>query len=142
MVSRRIATGSQWKLASLFLWLALSLPTVQISAFAHHGLAAFDETTRITLKGTVTEFHYTNPHCVVEFEVKGDQGKLQKWQGEMTSPAHLRGWTRTSLEPGNELTVTGYRAKSGAYYLWITGLKSSNGVQLTTNGKNLIPDEW
>jgi hypothetical protein len=141
MVNTRIAARNQSKLASLALWLALFFAFVQGSAFAHHGLAAFDETTRITLQGTVTEFHYTNPHCVVEFAVKGDQGKLQRWQGEMTSPAHLRGWTRTSLEPGNELTVTGYRAKSGAYYLWITSLKSSNGVQLSTNGKNLIPDE-
>jgi hypothetical protein len=141
MVSRRIATRSRRKVASLSLWLALFSAIVQSSAFAHHGLAAFDETTRITLQGTVTEFHFTNPHCVVEFEVKGDQRKVQEWQGEMTSPAHLRGWTRTSLEPGNELTVTGYRAKSGAYYLWITSLKSSNGVQLKTNGTNLIPDE-
>jgi hypothetical protein len=49
--------------------------------------------------------------------------------------------TKLLLEPGNELTVTGYRAKSGSYYLWVTRLKSSNGVQLSTNGKNLIPDK-
>jgi hypothetical protein len=111
---------------------------VQGLAMAHHGLAAFDQTSRITLKGTIIEFHFTNPHCIVEFEVKGD--KVEKWQGEMTSPVHLRGWTPTSLEPGDELTVTGYRARSGAHYLWITSLKSSNGVELKTNGENLIPE--
>jgi len=99
-------------------------------AVAHHGLAAFDQTTTITVKGTVTEFHFVNPHCVVEFEVKGDKGKIEKWQGEMTSPAHLKGWTATSLEQGSVVTVSGYRAKSGAFYMWITELSSSNGVEL------------
>ncbi|HWF48818.1 MAG TPA: DUF6152 family protein [Bryobacteraceae bacterium] len=99
-------------------------------AIAHHGLAAFDQTKKITLKGTVTEFHFVNPHCVVEFDVKDDKGQVQKWQGQMTSPAHLKGWTATSLEEGNVVTVTGYRAKSGATYMWITTLISSNGTEL------------
>ena len=99
-------------------------------AIAHHGLAEFDQTKKVTLKGTVTEFHFVNPHCVVEFEVKDDKGHVQKWQAEMTSPARLKGWTATSLEPGNVVTVTGYRAKNGALFLWVTGLSSSNGVEL------------
>jgi uncharacterized protein DUF6152 len=105
-------------------------------AIGHHGLAAFDTTTTINVKGTVTEFHFVNPHCVVEFEVKDDKGKVEKWQGEMTSPAHLKGWTATSLEPGNVVTVSGYRAKSGAYYMWITKLSSSNGTELKSFSGN------
>jgi hypothetical protein len=139
MVKARITIRRRRR--SAFLWLAVSFLMVRSLALAHHGLAAFDDTKPIRLKGTVTEFHFTNPHCVVEFAVKGDQDRIQNWEGEMTSPLHLKGWTPTSLEPGNEVTVTGYRAKSGAYYLWITSLTSSNGVQLRTNGKNLIPDE-
>ena len=99
-------------------------------AIAHHGLEAFDQTRKLTLKGTVTAFHFVNPHCVVEFEVKDDKGHLEKWQAEMTSAGRLKGWTATSLEPGNVVTVTGYRAKSGASYLWVTNLSSSNGVEL------------
>jgi hypothetical protein len=101
-------------------------------AIAHHGLAAFDQTNKLTLKGTVTEFHFVNPHSVVEFEVKDDEGHVQAWQAELTSPVHLKGWTATSLEPGNVVTVTGYRAKSGARSLWVTNLSSSNGVELKT----------
>jgi hypothetical protein len=96
----------------------------------HHGLAEFDTTTTMNAKGTVTEFHFTNPHCVVEFDVKDDKGGIQKWQGQMTSPARLKTWTATTLEAGNIITVSGYRAKSGAYYMWITKLSSSNGVVL------------
>jgi hypothetical protein len=99
-------------------------------AFAHHGLAAFDQSKEVTLEGTVTEFHFVNPHCVVDFEVMDDKGQVQEWQAEMTSPAHLKGWTATSLEEGNVVTVTGYRAKSGSLNLWITHLSSSNGVEL------------
>ena len=99
-------------------------------ATAHHGLEAFDQTRKLTLKGTVTAFHFVNPHAVVEFEVKDDQGQVQAWQAELTSPGHLKGWTATSLEPGNVVTVTGYRAKSGASHLWVTNLSSSNGVEI------------
>ena len=97
---------------------------------AHHGLAAFDQTNKVTLKGTVTAFHFVNPHVVVEFDVKNENGDVRKWQAEMTTPARLKGWTATSLEPGNVVTVTGYRAKNGALFLWVTALSSSNGVEL------------
>ena len=107
--------------------LVLAAGTVTI---AHHGLAAFDQTNTVTLKGRVIAFHFLNPHSVVEFEVKDDKGHVQTWKAEMTSPVHLKGWTATSLEPGNVVTVTGYRAKTGASSLWVTTLKSSNGVEL------------
>ena len=99
-------------------------------AIAHHGLTAFDQTNTVTLKGTVTEFHFVDPHSVVEFEVKDDKGHVQEWQAQLTTPVRLKGWTATSLEPGDVVTVTGYRAKSGAFYLWVTNLSSSNGVEL------------
>ena len=67
---------------------------------------------------------------IMEFEDKDDKGTVQEWKAEMTNPAHLKGWTATSLEPGNVVTVTGFRAKSGAPYLWVTSLSSSNGVEL------------
>jgi hypothetical protein len=107
---------------------------------AHHGLAVFDSANPITLQGTVTEFHFTNPHCIVDFDVN-DKGQVVKWQGEMTSPLHLKGWTPTSLEPGDTITVTGYRAKTGALYLWILRLDSSNGMRLKTNGDNIVPEK-
>lgn len=116
----------------------LSIPAL---ALAHHGYAEFDQTTKVELKGTVTEFHYTNPHCIVEFDVKGDKGEIRKWQGELGNPLHLKGWTATSLEPGDEISVSGYRARNGAFYLWVIGLKSSNGVELKTNGRTEIPEE-
>ena len=109
--------------------LIVSLATTAVLV-AHHGLAAFDRTAKVTFKGTVTDFHFVAPHAVIEFEVKDDTGRIQTWQAEMTSPKSLKGWTATSLEPGDVVTVTGYRAKSGALFLWVTELSSSNGMKL------------
>jgi hypothetical protein len=108
-------------------WLAMSVVPV-----AHHGLTQFDQTTPVTLTGTVTAFHFVTPHAVVEFEVKDESGQTQVWQGQLTSRGNLnlRGWTATSLEAGNVVTVTGYRAKNGSLYLWVTALSSSNGTRL------------
>ena len=97
---------------------------------AHHGLAAFDRTSKVTLEGTVTDFHFVTPHAVVEFEVKDDTGRIQTWQAEMTNPKNLKGWTATSLEAGDVVRVTGYRVKSGALFVWVTELSSSNGMKL------------
>ncbi len=123
--------------ASLVATAFLLIPAL---AIAHHGYAEFDRTTKVVVTGIVTDFHYTSPHCIVEFDVKGDKGRVQKWQGELGNPLHLKGWTATSLEPGDEISVSGYRAKSRALYLWVTGLKSSSGVELKTNGRNEISE--
>ena len=68
---------------------------------AHHGWAAFtsDPESQITLKGTVKEFHFVNPHSVIELAVK-DKGQIIVWEGELTSNTNLapRGWTAITLE--------------------------------------------
>jgi hypothetical protein len=104
--------------------------TAGVLAFAHHGLAEFDQTKKVNLQGTVTEFHFVNPHCMVEFDVKDDKGQVRHWQGEMTSPVHLKGWTATTLEPGNTVTVSGFPAKNGTPFMWLTKLNSNTGVEL------------
>ena len=113
--------------------LVLSLAMAGTS-IAHHGLAAFDQTNKITLKGTVTAFRFVNPHSVVEFDVTDEQGHVRGWQAELTSAVRLKGWTATSLERGDVVTVTGYRAKSGAPYLWVLSLTASNGLELRAPG--------
>ena len=107
-------------------------------AFAHHGLATFDVTTKVTIKGEVTDFHFVNPHCVVEFDVKDDKGQVQQWQVELGNPDRLtkKGWNAASLEAGDEVSVTGYRAKNGAKLLWATKIVSpKNGKELILEGR-------
>ena len=91
--------------------LAISSPLL-----AHHGNAAFSDKP-ITLKdGKVTNFAWSNPHSLVEFDAKDDKGKMQHWVVETAAPQALVliGWSKTSLEPGDVITVTMYQAKTGA----------------------------
>ena len=102
--------------------------------FAHHGTAAYDTTKAVTVKGAVTEFEFVNPHVLVFLEVKDDKAAVQKWQGELTSPNHLErvGWTKSSLKPGDKITLSGYPAKSGAASMWITKVVLADGTALDT----------
>src|SRR5258708_6396119 len=97
----------------------LSVLLVTATLAAHHGFAAFDTKTVVTYKGTVTDFHFVNPHSVVEFDVEG-----QNWKVELSSAGRLaaKGLTPASLEAGDTVTVSGYRARNGARSLWGTKL--------------------
>ena len=98
-------------------------------AEAHHGWVDFDEKSDVTVSGTVTAFYFFNPHCVVEFDVKDDNGRVQKWQGEFASKGELsrKGWTAASIEAGEKLTLTGHPAKDGTRVIHVTKIRVSNG---------------
>ena len=103
-----------------------------IPLLAHHGAAAFDVTKMVTVKGTVTDFQYVNPHVQVYFDTKNDKGEPESWQGELTAPNKLSraGWTKHTLKPGDMITVTGNPAANGAHTLWIRKLIGPDGESL------------
>ncbi len=76
-------------------------------AFAHHSFAMFDQAKDVTLKGTVIEFQWTNPHAFIHIEVPGTSGGKEVWQGELNSPNNLKrqGWKSTSVKAGEEVTL-------------------------------------
>lgn len=117
---------------------AASLVVNPGSVYGHHGYAQFDTKALVTVKGTVTDFHFVNPHSVVEFDVKDDKGEVRSWKAELTSPLHLSplGWTASSLAEGDEITITGYRAKNGALSLWVTKLVLGNGKEMKIGSDN------
>src|SRR4029077_20435594 len=86
-----------------------------IPLLAHHGATEYDMTKIVTLRATVTEFQYVNPHTLVAFSVKDDSGKALDWQGELPSPNLLarRGWNKSTLKPGDQVTIIGAPAKNG-----------------------------
>jgi len=119
---------------SSFLAVAAALLLIPDSTRAHHGWAAFksEPESLITFKGTVKEFHFMNPHSVVEFEVRDDKGHIQSWEGELTSNTNLapRGWTAASIEEKEVITIIGYPAKSGAHAMRVTKIVLSSGKEL------------
>jgi hypothetical protein len=109
-----------------------------VTAEAHHGWAEFNSGAQVTLEGTVVDFHYTNPHCVVEFKVLDDKGQARQWQGEFASPVELsrKGWTAATLQPGMKLTIGGHPAKSGAPAVHVTSIKLADGKTLPVPESN------
>jgi hypothetical protein len=86
-------------------------------AFAHHSFAAeYDTKKPVTLKGTVTKVEWTNPHARFYIDVKDDGGTVTNWNLELASPNVLvrQGWTRRSLNVGDQVTVEGSQAKDGS----------------------------
>jgi hypothetical protein len=104
--------------------------------FAHHGAAAYDTSENTTLKGTVVEFDFINPHCQLFLNVTDDSGKVVKWDGEFTNPGtlHRRGWTKEMFKPGDQITMIGNRAKNGANVLRVLKLEMSDGKVITALG--------
>jgi len=100
--------------------------------FAHHGTAAYDTSNPLTVKGKVTEFRFINPHCQVYFDIKNDKGEVEHWQGELTAPNKLAraGWTKHSLNPGDQITATGLVGKYGGHSIWIRKLVGPDGQEM------------
>ena len=87
-------------------------------ASAHHGRSGYSNT-KITVKGTVTELRWKNPHVFVIFDVKDENGEVSSWIGEMSSTSTMiaAGMTKSSLKTGDEITVAGTPAQGGGHVL-------------------------
>jgi hypothetical protein len=118
--------------AFLILGAMLVLP---LSLLAHHGAAAYDTSKMTTVKGTVTEYKFFNPHVEISIAVKNDKGKIETWIAEANSPNVLsrRGWSRDTMKPGDEITLIGNRGKNGTFTLRLQKVVLSNGQELDPN---------
>jgi hypothetical protein len=100
------------KIASV---VALGLVIVTAPAFAHHPFASeFDTNAPVVLTGKVTKVDWSDPHVVLHVAVNDPAGQTRDWSLEAASPSALekKGWTKTMLKEGDQITVRGYRAKS------------------------------
>ena len=102
---------------------------------AHHGTAAYDTTKLTTVKGTVTDFQFNNPHVMISVEAKDDKGKVEMWTSEANSPNVLtrHGWERDIIKKGDQITIIGYRPKNGAKTLRLQKVVLANGQELDPN---------
>ena len=84
---------------------------------AHHGAAAFDMSKPVVLKDAViTQLVWINPHPLIKADYKDEKGGVQHWTMEMGSipSSQLIGWTRTTLKPGDVVTLYLWQAKTKA----------------------------
>jgi uncharacterized protein DUF6152 len=98
----------------LFLFGAVCLAC--IPALAHHGAAAYSNKMLVLKDATVTKFVWANPHTILLFDVKDENGTVAHWAGEAGSPSAvgLLGWTKNSVQAGDVITVYIFPAKSGS----------------------------
>ena len=113
--------------------------SASIPAAAHHGAAAFenDPAKRLTLRGAVVEWFWANPHCFLQFDVKGEDGKTVRWVTETSNPPDMinRGWSNSSFKPGDVVTVVVRPVKSGKPVGSVIQVTLPSGQVLGTGGE-------
>lgn len=99
---------------------------------AHHGSSIYDMSKSISVKGTVTEFSFVNPHSAIYLDAKDDKGNAGKWLIEADSPNNLgrNGWTRDSIKAGDVVTIVGNRAKDGSRVMRLQKVIFADGREL------------
>ncbi len=104
--------------------------------FAHHGNAAYEMDKSVTIKGTVTQYVWANPHCILLFNVTDDHGQVVLWSAETENPSSMvhYGWTKDSMKPGDQVTVTVLPAKNGKPIGRIVEVVLPNGQKLAGRG--------
>lgn len=119
--------------------LALLLATVSCTVFisapllAHHGEANYDTEKMVSVKGTVTDFQFVNPHVQISMDVKNDKGEIEKWIGEARSPAMLSrygGWDKNTIKVGDVITIYGHRTKNGSPFMRLDKIVMADGKEL------------
>ena len=99
---------------------------------AHHGSSNYDMSKSISVKGTITQFAFINPHSAIHLEARNDQGTVEQWLVEADSPNNLAraGWTRDSLKVGEQVTITGNPLKDGSKVMRLRKVTFADGREL------------
>jgi Family of unknown function (DUF6152) len=121
----------------IYLALIAGLLLASAPLFAHHGTGvAYDTEKMVTLKGTVTEWIWANPHCGILFDVADDQGNVEHWGAELGNPHALSmaGLSKDILRPGDKITISGHPAKSGAPRIELQQFTTADGRTLPEKG--------
>ena len=106
-------------------------------ASAHHSFAPFDLTKEKTITGTVSKFEWTNPHSWIWVDVPNEKGGVDSWAVEGMSPNYLarRGWTKTTLKPGDKVTIAVRPLRSGENGGMFVRATLADGRVLTQSGQ-------
>jgi hypothetical protein len=122
--------------ARLLVLLTTILLAIGVPVSAHHSFAAvFDAEVPVAATGTVTEVEWMNPHAWIYIDVESEDGEVVNWAFELGSPNGLmrRGWTRKSVQVGDAISITGYRARDGSNRGNVKTIVLADGKELTGN---------
>jgi hypothetical protein len=117
--------------------LAAGVLLMSTAVLAHHGDAGRYDESPFVITGTIVEIKLTNPHSILVFDVTDADGKVVRWQAEMSGGQALTrqfGWTKESPKIGDKVTLTGRRVKNGSPY--ISMAKRAN-IIMADSGKEI-----
>jgi hypothetical protein len=120
--------------AKLSVLLTVVILVTWVPVNAHHSFAAvFDVDTSGAVSGTVTKVEWMNPHAWIYIDVDNGDGDSENWAFELGSPNGLmrRGWTRKTVQVGDAISVTGYRARDGSLRGNVKSVVLADGTELT-----------
>ena len=114
----------------------LFLTVLPDTASAHHSTAIYDSDKPIELRGTVVEWKFTNPHCIIRLEVTNDKGQTVVWslEGGNTAGLFRQGWTPTTLKAGDKLLITVRPLRSGAPGGNYSNVRWTDGTRVNPKG--------
>jgi hypothetical protein len=113
---------------------------------AHHGAAAYDVGKQVVLKGTVAGWVYSNPHCLLSLDVKGEDGQVVRWiaEGQAPNVVYPAGYRKDSFNFGDQVTVTVEPVKNGRPMGRILAAVLADGTKLgiaNSSGTPPIPPQ-
>jgi len=119
--------------------LALLAASLFQPVLAHHSTAEFDYSKTVTIKGTVKEVQWTNPHSFIQVMVPGKDGKTVQWAVEIGSPNinYDLGWKKDSLKAGDQVTMTLAQARNGKPYATLRVATTADGRELLGSAANI-----
>ena len=124
----------------VFVLTGLTAVTVQ----AHHSFAAqYDSEKPVNLTGMITKVDWSNPHVYIYIDVENEQGEYEQWALEMGAPAvltRIQGWSRSTLQVGDEVRVEGRHARDGSNLANARNVTLTSGETLGAgSSENLTP---
>ena len=98
---------------------------------AHHTASTLYTEKIVTVKGVVKSWLWSNPHCLLMFDVTGEDGKVVLWRAETQAPntAYTEGYRANSFKPGDEVTVTMRAAVSGGPFGLLAQVVLADGTK-------------
>jgi len=114
----------------------LMLVSAVMPLSAHHSWPiSYDRL--VTVKGTVVEFKWANPHPMMTLEVQANDGRTERWEvgGPAINRMEANGWTKTSVKPGDVITGIGYQFADGQKIVRLERIVLADGKELRLYGR-------
>ena len=125
-----------------YMFAFLTVLLISAPLFAHHSfMGQYDLTKTVVLKGAVTKVEWENPHISINIDVTDERGVVTNWTFESAPPAALvsRGWTRTTLKAGDQITIEACPARKGTPFAAAKVVKLADGRRLLAHSDGVTP---